>query len=595
MNTASFSVLAFTVIMLLVWAGGIVPAAVCLAAALACGMAVLNGVRRRASSAAPGTPHEPPFPWAELCILGILAVTVLSALPLPPSCDALMGQTRNTHHATVLRALLDCRDAGLTVDTSPWFSLTRNRAGTLRALLLLAAVFGVGTLAAGLSRRGRLAWLSLLTAVGVAAAIAGHIGQWWLPQRDTLWWVFPIPHVLPGPVGGFVNRNHFGGFLAMLIPMSLGLAAWAWMARRRLAAVMAAAGSLTMTVALLMSLSRGAVLALAGGLALTVLTVLWRRTWRVAVAGLAIGILLAGSIAIFPHRAVQERVRTLQHPADDSSVRTRLAEWRETLRVWPHYPLIGAGANALRTVYPQHRQTTSAKWLVHAENMPVEWLAESGLVGVLLAAALGLMLVRRTRSVPPLLPDVCRLGVMGALLVAGLHALWDFAMLVPACAVVLASLVGLLLPPQAPASGARKALRLAPGIVGVMAAAVLATTGLSDLRRMDSPDALSTMPARDLSRALVWAPSAWQVWYHLGMEMSREGVERNDLRRCILGERLVSQAGRYDPNNYRLWYQLGKLRLAMMDYDGAEAAFARAKALRPWLSPPPIDRPGGSR
>ena len=163
----------------------------------------------------------------------------------------------------------------------------------------------------------------------------------------------------------------------------------------------------------------------------------------------------------------------------------------------------------------------------------------------------------------------------------------------PAYAVVLATLVALLLPPPPPDRGLRHVLRLAPALAGLLAAGWLAIAGLADLRQMDDPETLPEASIPDLQRALVWAPTSWHAWYYLGIAVAHDGVEHSKPRRCLLGGRLAAEAARCDPQNYRLWYQLGELRLALLDYNGADAAFARAQALRPWLHPPPSDRPKG--
>lgn len=586
MKVLSFIVLALLVVILAVWGGGLMPQAVCIAAIVSCATAAVTAL-----SASP--PLQPArFPWLAALSLAALTVLILTALPWPPAAERLAGMERRAQNDTVRQALADCAAVGIPVDPAPWFSLSRNRTGTLRAILLLAAVIGTGSLAASLARKGRLAWLAILVTLGTAMAVAGNLGQWWIPQGDTLWWIFPVPHVLPGPVGCFINRNHFGGFLAMLVPMALGLAGWAAWERRWFASLSVLAAALVMTLALVMSLSRGAWLALAAGLSLTVLARLWRRRARDGWILLAGGLLLAGIVLAVPHPAVRTRLQSLRHPLEDSSAQSRLAEWRETLRVWPHYPLLGAGANALRMVYPQVRQTTSGRWLVHAENMPLEVLAEGGLIGVALVAGVAWLVIRRARQGATLLPDACRLGIGGALCVAGVHALWDFGLLVPVYTVTVASLIGVLLPPPAPATGVGRAVRLAPPLLGLLAAVALVPV-LPDLRRLDSHESLQSASLRELQRALVQAPTSWHAWYYLGVAVAEDGVENNNLRRCRLGERLASQAARCDPKNYRVWYKVGEMRLALKDYDGAEAAFGQAKALRPWLVPPPIDRPKG--
>jgi hypothetical protein len=56
-----------------------------------------------------------------------------------------------------------------------------------------------------------------------------------------------------------------------------------------------------------------------------------------------------------------------------------------------------------------------------------------------------------------------------------------------------------------------------------------------------------------------------------------------------MGERWISQAAAYDPKNYRLWKELGDLRLYLGDRAGARQAYDRVKALRPWVQVPELE------
>ena len=55
-----------------------------------------------------------------------------------------------------------------------------------------------------------------------------------------------------------------------------------------------------------------------------------------------------------------------------------------------------------------------------------------------------------------------------------------------------------------------------------------------------------------------------------------------------LGESCFSQAAAYDPNNYRLWREVGLLRLRLDDRAGARAAFQRVHELRTWVDFPAV-------
>jgi O-antigen ligase len=515
----------------------------------------------------------------------ILLLTLLTTLPLPPLLDPLIGGLRanQNHNATIL--LREAARLGFFDPGDPWFSLTRNKAGTLRMVLLLAAVFGTALCASALPRQSRKAHLVFLAWVGAIIALGGYIGQWVIPQGNTLWWTLEVPASLPGPVGCFINRNHFGGFVAILCPVALALTDDAFRRRKWLTGAVMTLLAATMMFALLHSLSRGSIVAFLAGSGLTALWIVFRRSLTAGILCLVVASVVAGTVYM-KNPQLQTRLAELRHPFESGSGQTRILEWRESLRTALHYPLIGAGANGLRMVYPLHR-TTSGKWLVNAENEYVQLLAEGGLVGLLLAGTLAIATLRRiTRSHDPD-ARILRVAVIGAVVTAAVHCAFDFPAHLPLYAVVLASLVGLLFDPPDTRELARTRLfRLAPACIGVTAAALLALGPLSSLQRLDSYDLLGESSPPDLQRAIVWAPTSWHAWYMSGRTACEQGLAANRLDLCVFGETLMSHAGRCDPMNYRLWYDIGQTRLALKQYTEADAAFAHARALRPWLHPP---------
>jgi hypothetical protein len=356
-----------------------------------------------------------------------------------------------------------------------------------------------------------------------------------------------------------------------------------------LAALHLTAGGV-MLYALFTSGSRGAVLAFVAAWAAMLAAIVLRRRFKAAMLYFVmVAAIAAGVYALSP--SVRARLAPIRNPLSVPSARNRLMEWRESLRVWPDYPVLGAGANALRMVYPQVRQTAAGRWLVFSENEYIQLVVEGGIVGTALAGALLFALARRVRDAAPSTPPTLRLAAIGALLVAAAHCGVDFPLHLPLYAILLASLVGLLLPP--PAGGGtpvRRALGLAPAFIGLVAAAVLAVGSADRLREADAYEELERARIPELRSALVSAPTSWHAWYLLGYAVCAEGVERRKVKLCFLGEEFMTQATRCDPQNYRLWYQVGRTRHALTDYDGATEAYGRANQLRPWLKPPPMPR-----
>lgn len=538
-----------------------------------------------------GSPEPASTPWLEIILTATLLVLIITALPLPPILDPLGGVLRSQQNHAAAVHLKQAAHLGLFDDTQPWFALSRNRAGTARFLLLLIASFGMLMLSASLPRRWRSAHLYALVLIGAGVAVAGHISQWWIPQGDRLWWMIPIAHVLPGPVGCFVNRNHFGGFVAMLIPVVLVLATSLFRQRQRLAGAGLLGLLAAMIGVLVMSLSRGAWLACAAGCAAVVVPPLMRRGYRSWLGVIAALVLLAGLVAAVGalSPAARTRLASLRHPLAAPSVQNRLMEWRESLRVWHRYPVLGPGANALRMVYPQTRQSATGRWLVFSENEYVQLVAEGGLVGLALAG--GLVWALRRRGLDgdrDSVPDSARQACVGAMSAAAVHCLLDFPLHLPLYATVLASLVGLAIPVSSVSR--LRWVALTPALLGALAAAVLAWVPASHLRLRDAEEHLMRASPEELRAALVSAPTSWHAWYYLGRRVCQEGVTRRNLPLCYFGEDLMTEATRLDPQNYRLWYLVGRTRMVLREYDRADAAFARAQALRPWMTPPPMPR-----
>lgn len=583
MIAAAFVVLAMSIMFLTVAGGGLFPATVGIVAAVLCATACLLPLARRATLANPAPGAAPrPKPILELILFGMLLLVLLSALPLPPALDALSGPLRHSQNQAVVAALQQAGAVGVPVpDGTPWFSLTRNRAGTLRFFLLLAAAFGAALITASLPAAWKTRHLHVLAWIGACVGIAGHLGQWLIPQGDTLWWLIPLPPAVTKPVGCFLNRNHFGGFVAMLVPVALALAYHALSRRRWLVSLIYLTLTGIMMAAVILSLSRGAMLAMAAGLSITTLVIAFRhRTFWGAVL---LVLMLAGAAGILARSpAVRERLQGIHKPGELNSVQSRLAEWRESLRVWPDYPIIGAGMNALRTVYPQRRQTSVSARLIHAENEYIQLLAEGGLLGAGLSIALILAARKRIREADDALPDILRTAVTGALVVTGVHCLVDFPAHLPLYALVLGSLAGLLLPPPASPLAGRW-----PAGLGLLGAMALALTPVAHLRDMDDPNYLYSAKYKDLHRALVWAPTS-SAWLDLGRSIFREGAIRHSRETCVVGETFMSRAAELDPQNYRLWMEVGNTRSSLKDYRRAAEAYRRAHELRSWLPIPAL-------
>ena len=306
------------------------------------------------------------------------------------------------------------------------------------------------------SRRGqdreaadRLLWALLLVgaAQGAFGVVQGALAPFRVYGRGS--------ELVTAPFGSFVNHNHFAGLLEMCAVLAAGLAA----ARaRREGATPTAVGlcglALGLVLAHLASGSRGGLLALLAGFVLLAAAHAWRaRAARRRVAwalGLSFVALVAVGLALAPQTA-RSRFATLVSARSDSSAGYRVEAARATLRLLGAHPLAGAGLGAFPDAVPAWKRVHGEVRLTHAESDALEFAAETGLVGLVLLALLGVAWWRALDERLRLGRDPYRRDVaLAAACAAGaglVHALFDFGLRLPALAFACASLLGLAAAP----------------------------------------------------------------------------------------------------------------------------------------------------
>lgn len=571
------------ILLLTIWGAGVfTPSLFIATVSLSGGLAAAVALRRTPSIA---------IPASTIIMFAAIIFILITIIPLPGKLDAVTGANRYEQNNRVREALSSLSQLEAQQPPSPSFSLSRNRAGTIRILMLAICVLCAASLTALMPPDSRRLYLRFLVALISTVALAGFLHQWIWPGGKTLWWLFQVPH--GHPVGSFVNRTHFAGFIAMLAPACLVFSASA-LTRKRFAP---AAGFLLLFLLIsavaATSLSRGAVIALASGTLATLLLILLRTGWRtpaILTACLTVACLFGiASLPLLPstriHAATVERLSTLRAPLATGSATDRLGVWRDSLSIISDYPLAGTGGNAFRSVFPKYRTSTDRESFKFAENEYIQLAVDFGLIGVLIAIALAAALTREIRSDTSPDPEL-RAAVTGAIIVAAVHNLVDFPLHLPLYSIVLASLVGLLIPgtQNARLTLNRHALSSALFIISGTLCACWLAFGSSALDR-DSPDRIATAGREELRTMLVWSPTSWQTWFQTGQTADPPGTGDQQAFVRLAGQ-CIETAALYDPNNYRLWEAIGNARTAAGDEKGAAEAFQRMKQLRPWKQVP---------
>jgi len=344
---------------------------------------------------------------------------------------------------------------GLPVSGALYLSLDRSAtlAGFLLQCALVAVFFGVVSMAD--SRKRLRALLVLFFVVGCAESLYGLIvylggGQigLWDPGHDA------------GTVSGtYVNQNHFGGLMEMTIPAGMGLLLMGRTSQETGRGLRSALRSIVST----MMGQQGIVLF---GL-LVMFAALILSTSRGAVGSLAVGVIVAVSIAIMRKGARARELRVgliaavlmvfamlwlgtgqLSSKLEFSGLASNRGDLREmSYRMIADSPVVGTGVGTYRWIFPRYKdQRFGSGFYEHAHNDYLEILGEQGIVGFSLLAIAFTMIAAKIvkayrRHNEPLVRGALFAAIAGctALLV---HGFVDFNFQIPANAAYFSALLG---------------------------------------------------------------------------------------------------------------------------------------------------------
>ena len=270
---------------------------------------------------------------------------------------------------------------------------------------------------------------------------------------------FAIPLLLPVfadflPNGtGFVNANHLAALFASLLPLALG--AVLFMNRRRAyrgSALVGAVSAIICATGLLMTGSRGGIIAAGAGLiCFGFLTLRYRRgmadgrrsgaVWALSIIALAI------SLSIYAGGGALERFRPAES-GSESSLAFRLSIWRSSLEAVREGGPFGWGLGSYPWVYPAYREGGIPYRVQHAHNDWLEQTVEMGWAFPLLGLGLACALARRAFTTCRTSPDRVAVGSavsgLSGLVALGVHALVDSPLQMPPLLWLAAALAGLV-------------------------------------------------------------------------------------------------------------------------------------------------------
>ena len=305
---------------------------------------------------------------------------------------------------------------------------------------------------------------ALIAVVGIVqnAVYDGRLYGFWTPED---------PYA--GPFGPFVNKNHFAGWMLMVLPLTyawlrfegdrhhgLRQSTWRdrllWLSSKRASRLILICGSLAvMLMALLLTMSRSGILSLLVTLAIAAVAALRGHGTRLkkTLTALTPVVATALTVAWIGPGAISDRFRTL------TSGDLRLDAWADAIAIGQRFSLAGTGLNTYGTATLLLQERLKYMHFAQAHNDYLQLWVEGGVLlvtaALLLAAALLAQTVSRFRESSE--RNWFRRGAIVGIIAIAMQEAVDFSLQMPANLLLLATLCVLAIYPVVGAPRERKA------------------------------------------------------------------------------------------------------------------------------------------
>ena len=277
--------------------------------------------------------------------------------------------------------------------------------------------------------------------------------------------------------GTYINRNHYAGFLEMILPFSLAFVFYEYAKLRadrgskmNLGRLMAQselqrlflflAVSVVLCAALIFSRSRMGILAAASSiLIILALVAISRFHGRMgsllAAAFIVLSICLAIWIGPGP---IVSRFQTVNEEYSLGG-QSRISMWRDVLPLIKDYPLVGTGLGTFPIAYTRGQTAFLSQFVNHAHNDYLEIASDLGIpAALILFSSILFVLARAIRSFLSAERDferIVALGCAGSIVAILLHSFADFNLYIPANALLFSAILGLAVSVRNPSAHVR--------------------------------------------------------------------------------------------------------------------------------------------
>jgi O-antigen ligase len=291
---------------------------------------------------------------------------------------------------------------------------------------------------ASTERRLRVLVYTIL-GVAVASAVFGILRQ---TTQHGIGFILPLLKQNQG-YGQFINKNHFAYLMEMAFGLGLGIILSGGIKRDRVMICIALLVPIWM--GLVLSNSRGGVLAMLAQIVVAALLLLSLRTFSVArsVALRAILIIilvsgvLAGTFWVGGDRLAMNFEAATREATTTRDGASRNEIWRASLKMFAAHPVLGVGLGGYWIGITAHHEASGLMTPQEAHNDYLELLSSAGLIGFAIGVWFAVVVVRMMRKNLSAMSFGAVLGLTGV----AAHSLVDFGLHIMINAVVFITLI----------------------------------------------------------------------------------------------------------------------------------------------------------
>jgi O-antigen ligase len=337
------------------------------------------------------------------------------------------------------------------------FHLTVNPFLSRTELLRLAAYLIVFFLTSQVFRERadlvKLTWFLIF--LGFSVGLLGIVQNF--TSEQSIYWVRHLPQYGGSPFGPYVNRNHFAGFVELVLPVGLALLFFRGLRRD----LLPMAGLLTIVpvAALFLTGSRGGIVSFAFEVGVLILLSRVRGAPEAATT-IPIAILALAALSLIAWlgagRAIEKFSKTT---IGEVKLSRRVSMFRGAAHIFFDHPIKGVGLGTIVSVFPSYDTGYDGLVVDHVHNDYIEALAETGILGGICGLVfLGLLFREARKSFTAEQGHFSRAlhaGAIAALCGLLLHSTVDFNLHIPSNAILFLLMAYLATSEPLPSEGSK--------------------------------------------------------------------------------------------------------------------------------------------